>query len=116
VEYPHRVRVSAPGSVVGGQQDWDTGMWEPTSPDDLGTILYVGRADVQETQRRVAFAPDGSRTLLQLIAVYLADPAAVNRIPPGAITEVRFEDGTVRHGEVLDVSRIDGRLNLERLQ
>lgn len=107
-EYPHHIRVTRPGPIVG--QDPDTG--QPEYGEE--GLLYDGPADVQDAGEVLARSPDGTPTEMSDATVFLPETAPLSAIMEEDHVLIDWNDGSpTDDAQVAKRRRLDGSLLLK---
>ena len=100
----HTVRFEA--RAAGGSQDLDTGVLTPPA----ATVIWTGRADVQDSPKRTQRGPDGDTRTVRDAVAFLEYRHGPTPVRPGMVAVVTYPRsryhpaGHERQGRVVAVS------------
>lgn len=106
--YPHGLVISRPTSSP-GTQDPDTGVYTPAG---AATMVYEGRADVQDGGEQKAHNAAGMPEKQAEGTAFLADRRTLFDIRPGDDAEVTYPDGATADGVVVFYRVVDAAVLL----
>lgn len=108
MRHPHRWTCTRSGT---GTQDPGTGAWTPGAD----TTVFDGPADIQDGGEETSRDTEG-RLVVRSIAVMFLDPEeAAHDHVVGDVGTGTWEDGSTDDAEIVNIRRIDGRMELKWL-